>query len=422
MYPVKAALVLHLYQPPLQNEGVLRQIASQCYLPLIKLIKSTRNHKFVLNIPLSLFELMDKYGYKDWIQDIKSLHESEKIELTGTAAYHGLLTKIDPELAEEQIILNEYGAGYYTGSHRGFEGEASIMVKNIDGFFAPEMAVNNDLVDMLKDLGYRYLLVDETAIPTDFKSNNKYIYKYNNSDFFIVCRNRTISNLISFKRDVAVFDIQKTILEALSASESLVLALDGEQFGHHFSDGIYLLEEILAFLSSQQVYLSSINEILEEHDYSHLNSIVESTWGASDLNMTTGDIYPYWIDPKNKLQNELWKLEELLGSYLKKISFPIYDNDTVSLAVWDQNTISTLLKEGDRDKITLYVMTHKYFHSDKYWWVSGKTVAPSDKKLLDYGYVEKVIEFVRSLESFIDDDKVKQEIVKKTTRIKELLS
>ena len=104
---MKVGFVLHLYQPPTQSESVLRQVASECYLPLVKLIKERRDFNLTLNIPLSLVELMDKYGYSDWIVDIKELVKAERVELVGSSAYHAILSLAPVEFSDKQIILNE---------------------------------------------------------------------------------------------------------------------------------------------------------------------------------------------------------------------------------------------------------------------------------------------------------------------------
>ena len=143
---MKIVFLLHLYQPSIQVEAEFNTICTQVYFPLIKYIKNKKNFSAVLSIPLSLIEQMDRYGHKSWIEDVKILFENERIELTGGAAYHPLLTKIPEIFVEKQIVLNEYGLGYYLGRKSGFEGEASIMIKNLDGFFPPELALNFDFV------------------------------------------------------------------------------------------------------------------------------------------------------------------------------------------------------------------------------------------------------------------------------------
>ena len=127
--------LFHLYQPIIQEEVTFRKVAGESYLPLVKFLKDKKYLKVTLNTPLSLLEQMDKYGYNEWLSDVKTLVESGRVELVGSGAYHPLLTKIPVDIAERQVILNEFGLGYYFGRRTGFEGESAVLVKNLNGFF-----------------------------------------------------------------------------------------------------------------------------------------------------------------------------------------------------------------------------------------------------------------------------------------------
>ena len=146
----RLAFLLHIYQPPTQHEDVLKNIATSCYIPLLRTIKNKRI-PITLNIPLSLLEQMDRYGYKEWLADLKTLVEAEKVELVGSGAYHPLFSKIPTDFAEKQIILNEYALGYYFGKRGGFDGDPSIMIPNLEGFFSPELAVSMDVLKIIDD-------------------------------------------------------------------------------------------------------------------------------------------------------------------------------------------------------------------------------------------------------------------------------
>ena len=191
---VKLGLLLHLYQPLTQESGVFNDIASSCYLPLLKLIKNQKDFKVTLNVPLSLLQQMEYYGFSLWIDSLKELVDAGKVEITGSAAYHPLLTKIPVEYAEKQIILNEYGLGYYLGRKTGFEGEPSVMIRNLNGFFPPEMAIDESVLNILDDLGYKWVVVDESALAGDNYRNRVIALKDRNIK--LVVRDREMSNIL----------------------------------------------------------------------------------------------------------------------------------------------------------------------------------------------------------------------------------
>lgn len=415
---MKVALVLHIYQPPVQEESIVRQIASECYLPLVKIIKSRRNHKFTLNIPLSLLELMDRFGYKDWISDIRCLYESDRIELTGTGAYHPLLTKIPRELVEEQISLNEYGLGYYLGSRQGFEGEPSIMIKNIQGFFPPELAVNNKLVDTLSDFGYRWFLAEKTALPKDSGSDDS-IFGIKGKAISVVFRDRDLSNLISFKRDLVMDDVSTYLRSKIEGNHPLVVALDGEYFGHHYKDGIEILENFLDELEKLGIGLSSVSEIAEEFEHHEIEGIVESGWGASDEEFAEGQVYPFWVNKKNKIQVKLWELQELItDKYLEK-PININNSEFHTIAIWKESEVKNIQDTEEQSSILKYILIHKYLHSDKFWWSSKKEIL--GKLLYHPGLVKGSLELAKTFSLYYPNDDTATEINSKITEVEELL-
>jgi len=149
---VNLAFLLHIYQPPIQESKKVEEITETSYLPLFKTIKNKLNFKITLNIPLSLSYLLHATSADNVVGLIKEMYESEKIELTSTGAYHPLLTKIPDYLIEKEIILNERGLAYYYGKDKGFEGEDALVIQNVNGFFPPEGAINQHVVEFLNQM------------------------------------------------------------------------------------------------------------------------------------------------------------------------------------------------------------------------------------------------------------------------------
>lgn len=415
---MKAAIVLHLYQPPVQEESVLKLVASECYIPLIKFLKNRKNHRFTLNIPLSLLELMDKYGYKSWINEIKSLHESEKIELTGSGAYHPLLTEIPQKVVEEEIVLNEYGLGYYFGSTQGFEGEPSVLIKNIHGFFPPELAVNQNLIETLSSFGYKWVLCEKTALIPGFKGEGS-VFSVKDTDLKVVCRDRDLSNMLSFKRDMVPEDLVSYIESKRDLKYPTVIALDGEYFGHHFKEGLFLLENLLDRLDEHGVVFDTVSNILEEFGSVEIDGIGESSWGASDEEFSHNDIYPYWISSDNELQVLLWKLQKLILSNYISDEFVVNSTELQNVPVWDSNEINNVKEENIRNNINNYILVNKFIHSDKFWWSSNKEIL--GKKLYHPGLVENAMKIAEGITKYYKDGEKITEVKRIIEEIRELL-
>lgn len=381
---VMSGFLLHLYQPVTQEKDVFNSIYNSCYSPLLKLIKNKKDFYITLNIPLSLLQQMDAYGHSDWVESLKELVQSEKVELTGSAAYHPLLTKLPDAVLEEQIILNEYGLGYYLDRKTGFEGEPSIMVRNLNGFFPPEMAVNSSVIKKLDELGYKWVLADECAL--DGKGDRSGVYTFQDVNVQMVTRNRDISNQISFMRTTDIEYLKHALMK------NNVIVLDGETFGHHNKEGILLLENIVDFMHEKGISTVTMSQYLEQNpDIKELKSVEmvrESSWGASDEDMSNGDLYPMWVISGNKLQDELWELQdEIVALYDKPLSISVIE-DAETTPIW-----KVFPSEGIKDRI----LFHQSLNSDKFWWASDKKLT-TGQVLHHPGMVKKSLELWQQLE------------------------
>lgn len=408
------AFLLHLYQPPTQTEAAFKIIAHDCYVPLIKLIKSKSNCKFTLNVPLSLLEQFEKYGYTDVISQIKELVESDRVELVGSAAYHPLLTKIPETFAYKQIVLNEYGLGYYFGQRHGFEGEISMMVKDIRGFFPPELAMDKKVLEVLDDLNYEWVVVDESSIPEGSRSSSS-VYVVEGINTKILSRDSKLSNLIAFKRDDIVEDIGSYILQLKESNkEIVVVALDGEVFGHHSKEGLYLLDAIIDSVASLGANLVTISEALEEQQPTLLPNIVDSTWSDG------GEAYALWADPKNVMHRKLWNLLNLvIKDFSTKIA-PKSEEGFENIATWKQVELDKISDSKLKEFVELELQVFKSMHSDQFWWASNATVC--DKVLYSPTMVKNALAMYKRVSEFALMSEISEEIHQLSADINSQLS
>ncbi len=355
---MKLAILLHLYQPVTQSEKTFKDIAESSYLPLIKLLKNRKNFKLTLNIPLSLLEQMDKYGYHQWLKDVKELTDGEYIELVGSGAYHPLLTKLPREIVQNQIILNEYGLGYYLGRRTGFEGEQAIMIRDLSGFFAPELAVDETLHQILEQLDYSWMLVDSAAV-----GGNTGAYKLNDSSCHLIARDTNLSNFFAFSRGLALNES----LSYLSLSSDTVVALDGETFGHHNKDGIHFLGKVIERLLDNDIEFVTVSEFLEdaiaESAIKKIDSFKETTW--SYLEGTNA--YHLWEG--NKMQDILWEIYNKIVTEFDPTKIKDSHADMENIAFWK--------KEDVPEDIKYELAFNQLLSSDPFWWLSGEQVGES---------------------------------------------
>ena len=177
---------LHLYQPANQQKDILASVVQQSYRPLINYIYNNNKVNLTINITGSLLELFDRDGYYDLIEMLKDSVFKGKIEITGSAKYHAILPLITKREIERQIVANDETLRKYLGNN--------VVTK---GFFAPEMAVNQELMPIISSLGYEWIVLDEISYNGGNKypnSTSLYVDKHSGVTFFF--RNRRISTLI----------------------------------------------------------------------------------------------------------------------------------------------------------------------------------------------------------------------------------
>jgi len=327
-------------------------------------------------VPLSVLELFDRYGYSNIISSMKELVELGRIEIVGTAAYHPLLTKIHPSFAEQQIILQEFALGYYLGRRKGFDGDNTVMYKDLKGFFPPELAINRELLSTLSDLGYEWCLVDECSVlpvlPTTSDLGSK-VFAVNNLHTRVVVRDTKLSNLLSFKRNTTVSDL----IEYMTSHQNkeFVIGLDAEYFGHHYKQRLYVLDFLYQEFERLGGVFATVTDIVEDYEASQIPNIFESSWGATSSDVVSGNPYPLWSADENIIQSYLWELSKMsqdLNLNFFKHSFT--DEDLQNVPVWSEGSLARMVDVVGKSLIEKNILVNKSLHSDQYWWSSGLSV------------------------------------------------
>ena len=166
----EAGLLIDFYQPSIYNESVVKKVISDFHLPLIRILKMYKSLPFSISVPLSTVELWEDFGFESLISELRGLCQNEnqsqnenqgdRIEMLSSSPYGVVLNGLPENIVESQIILNEYGLGYYFGSTRGFEGEPSVVLKDVDGFVSSSSFVDDTVIKILDNLGYKWVAVE----------------------------------------------------------------------------------------------------------------------------------------------------------------------------------------------------------------------------------------------------------------------
>ena len=326
---------LHFYQPAEQQPDVLESIVVQSYRPLIEGLKKHKRVRLTVNINGTLLELLDTYGYKDIIDDLRILGEEERIEFTSSVKYHALVPFLNEDEIVRQIKMdNETNTFFLGGSYKP------------QGFFPPEMAYSEELPAVISSLGFKWIILDEIAYDgyvghVDYKK----IYKVAGSNMLVFFRERRLSNLIMS----AVVRSRESLLEAMKddmrSGRYVLTAMDGETFGHHRPGLEKMLFDVFAAPEFELIKISDISGY-----YTEAKEIlpVKSTWASSRKEIEENTQFLSWSDPENIIHQWQWKFTDLV---LKEVSAMNKNHSRHALV---------------RKKMDLALS------SDHFWWASAK--------------------------------------------------
>jgi len=336
------ALFLHIYQPPTQFADILAQICDQSYRKIIEILLSNKEAKLTLNICGSLTEQLVNEGHQDIVENLKVLAKRGQVEFTASAKYHPLLPKIPKSEAVRQIELNDE-------TNKKFFAEAWRP----SGFFPPEMAYSKKVGDLVEELGFSWIILEEYALNSVFgKLERNVIYQRRNKKLKLFFRDRDLSVRIAFGHISSLPAFFKSVPD-INDEDVLILAMDGETFGHHQPG----LENFLAqLLSSPKIKTFTLSEILVQSKMIKEVEPLDSTWGISEKDWKEGNIYPKWDIPGHPIHPLQWRLTKMGIGAVEKAESRL-KNGELDARLW---------KEWQKARNIL----DKAINSDQFWWAS----------------------------------------------------
>lgn len=345
------AFVLHIYQPPTQKPAILKQIIKESYLPLFEVIAKNPETKITFNINGSLIELLDLYEENKILDTIKSLVIKEQIDLIGSSCYHAILPLIPQEEITRQIKLNEE-------IYNKVFGENIFKPK---GFWLPEMAYEYGVIEPIMAENFEWTVISSVATPEEELPDD--FIPFVKTNFKIYFRNDLLSNLISFK-DPTVEEFYQELRGTKIPEKDdyyVILAMDGETYGHHIKGLIEkFFEPLIAKINQDpDIKLIKIAEIPQYFSGEKKVNPVPSTWSTTAEDLQQGVPFPLWSDPNNRIHN------------LQLVVM----NHTLFLVGKAQRYFNNNHKQP-KEIVTRYenarTWLDKGLHSCQLWWASGR--------------------------------------------------
>lgn len=294
--------ILHFYQPPFQEMGIVRKVTEECYLPVTKLLLKNPIAKAVININGCLLELLDKFSEgKEVIENLKSLFLVEQIEITGTGKHHPIFPLINTKELKIQLLRQEMSLQSFLGVQQ----TPKIL-------FLPELAYLPEQTHIFEDQGYSLIIIDEISVKKRKNLIGRHQLKEKRNNMNFLARERDMSeSLGNFpwrKYDIRTSeDFVKHSLNRINGDGFIVTASDVEVFGHHQRERWKLLAEIYDHPSINSI---SINTIPEQYETVEVET-VPASWSTSSEDISRRIYYPLWHHPQNRLHRLLWQLLDL---------------------------------------------------------------------------------------------------------------
>jgi alpha-amylase/alpha-mannosidase (GH57 family) len=353
---VALGLLLHFYQPPSQTADVLARIVDESYRPLLRTFRARPGLRASVNINAVTTEMLVDHGYSDVVEGLRGLAANGQIELTGSGKYHPILPLIPAEESSRQIALN-------AESHLRLFGDAYQP----RGFFPPEMAFAPSIALQIAAAGHRWMLLSGVACTTAWPLERVHRVEGVRS-LSVLFRDDILSNIISFRNtDVPDFIGKLRALASSRTPRYVVIAMDGETYGHHIPGWE---EEFLGRLydaiaspaptgrsraargqDASFIHPATLSDMVEQFPAGAAIMPRASSWSTTQWDLDNHDPFPLWNHPGNELQDLLWRhLEHTLALFreARRTAPEAEDTRAARIAL-------------DRAE-----------HSDQFWWASRR--------------------------------------------------
>jgi len=317
---------LHLYQPANTEFYNIRKALDKSYWRLLRLVEEHPDLRMTFNISGCLLERLEEAKEKSFLDRLKFLVNKGRIELTGSAYYHGFLPLLPEREVIRQIKANEKILRKFFG--KNFKPR---------GFFLPEMAYSEPVAKIVKKMGYEWLILDEVSYSGGTKSRPKIdeLYRDAASGLKIVFRNRDISSayppdvllpilkdeqksirdehkklVIEKKLEIKASTVGELVSLKNNTEQIIITATDAELYGLRHEDPSAEIEKIVKIKNLRTVTVSSYLARLNKQKAVKIK-IFPSSWESTSGEVRSGQAYALWQDKNNKIQTNLWKLAKL---------------------------------------------------------------------------------------------------------------
>ena len=297
---VRVGFLLHFFQPWWQFPDVLARINEECYRPVFELVeKSAGNFVFTANVHATLLDYWARHD-RETLGRLRSAVALGKIELMGGAGEHPILPLIPRREAIRQIA-RDAGAKL-----------AHDVQINSRGFFFPEMAHSSEVLELARELGYGWTVLQDNSLP--FSPPFNYITEARGMNVFL--RSAHWSRYI-WDAHLGFYDVTRKMQYELPnwvgrEKAYIVMAMDAETFGHHATSDLLnrFLSPALTVWGGDGT-LTPFGTLLKMFPSRPVADLRPGSWSTTEEDIAAGNPYPLWRSPGNALHTLYYELLEV---------------------------------------------------------------------------------------------------------------
>jgi len=358
---------IHFYQPPLASDETIHEVVRSSYKPWVSFLDKNKNTKITMNMTACLTNRLVELGYGEILSKITELFEEGQIEMVESAAFHSILPLLPEKEIKKQIdINNQINKKYFGKKYKP------------QGFYLPEMAYNEKVAKIIKEVGYKYIILDEILYKGNLKDKPKtnLKHKIDKIGLKVVFRDRKIS------RTFVPITLLELIDKNKKTDEYIITATDGELYGHRYEDWYRHYEKLI---NNKQINTLTISEYLKKISNEINIRPKPGSWESTTREIKNKNYYSVWLHPKNKIQELLWTLAE----FALKLNYK---------------------NQNDPNHFASRLHLEKGLASCTFWWASKKDFklmqpAAWDPEMVEAG-AKELLNSVRSLENIKKEDKI----------------
>lgn len=280
-------LLLHFYQPPTQDRETVEKINRECYSPLFSMLEESRS-EVTINMNYSLTEQLREIAP----ETLRAVSALSGCSFTSSGAYHPIFPLIPSGEVLRQIELNNTGNSMLLGK-----------VYKPQGVFPPEMALDTETVRLIGTAGFKWAITDD--VPWVYEKRevpSNWIPSVDGTAVFL--RSNFWSNQISFHGTDGSQMAEKMVHDLYQWTGKddsyVILAMDGETFGHHRSDAIesFLMPFLEEISILDNIRISSLDTILDQFPLRETD-IPSGSWSTTFEDLRLNEPYPLWNHSQN---------------------------------------------------------------------------------------------------------------------------